>query len=256
MVKTTKKVLVIIPCFNEAGRIGDVVNSIHRALPASEVVVIDDSSGDTTALEASRQGAVVLGHPCNLGYGAALETGYLHAVNGPYDILLQMDGDGQHLASELHQLLSPLEEGSADIVIGSRYLGGKAQGSTPLIRRAGHRFFSAILLLLSGRRIADPTSGFQGLNRKALEFLSSGVFPCDYPDSDVILMSLLAGLRVREVPVRMVERKGGTSMHSGLKPIYYGMKMMLSLFIVLLNLPQWRRWRRSHASAGIATEGS
>lgn len=243
------RLIVVMPAHNEAGRIGPVIREIRRVLPSSSVVVVDDASLDDTGEEARREGADVLPHAVNMGYGGSLETAYLFALRQGYDVLVQMDGDGQHVAGEIPRLLEPLQQGSADMVIGSRY-GGDSHGgdgiTVPWIRKAGHRFFGGLLFLLTRRWFSDPTSGFQALNRRALEFLASGVFPCDYPDADVVLMAHLAGLRIREVPVRMVNRAGGVSMHSGWKPLYYGMKMLLSVFVVLLDTPRWRVWRRTH----------
>lgn len=239
----TKNILVIMPCYNEQGRIGAVVRSIQAVLPEAGVVVIDDSSSDSSISEAAAAGATVLPHVCNLGYGAALETGYLYAERNNADIVLQMDGDGQHLADQLPVILKDVSNGTADLVIGSRYLGGQSKEMTSWVRRLGHRVFAGIIFVLCGRKLKDPTSGFQALNRRALNLFSSGVFPCDYPDSDVILMAHMAGIRITEVPVVMKPRTGGTSMHSGLKPVYYGMKMLLSIFVVLLNHSTWHKWR-------------
>lgn len=236
------RTLVIIPAFNEAGRIRGVIRAIRETLPAADIAVVNDASRDGTVAEALEAGATVLPHAVNLGYGAALESGYLHALHAGYDIVLQMDGDGQHLASELPAILAPIAAGEADLVLGSRYLADGPPYHCQPLKRFGQRLFGAILRLLTGRRFTDPTSGFQALSRRAIRFFAGGVFPCDYPDADVLLMAYLAGLRIREVPTRMVNRAGGQSMHTGLKPVYYAMKMVLSIFIVLLNFHLWRRW--------------
>jgi len=249
MAATLQRVLVIMPARNEAGRVGAVIAAARAVLPGADIAVINDGSTDATAQEAAAAGAVILPHAVSLGYGAGLETGYLHAMRQGYDAVLQMDSDGQHLASELPKLCAPLAADAADIVLGSRYLAGGRFPISPL-RRLGQRFFALLLRVLTGQRFTDPTSGFQGLNRRALRFFASGVFPCDYPDADVLLMAHLAGLRIREVPVRMAGRTGGASMHAGWRPLYYGMKMLLSLFIVLLNIHIWWTWRRRHAAAG------
>jgi len=186
---------------------------------------------------------MVLPHVINLGYGAALETGYMYAAERGYDVVLQMDGDGQHLAEELPALLQPVKEGSADVVIGSRHLAENNSSATPPIRRIGQRIFQVLVFCLTRFHLSDPTSGFQALSKRAVFFLTSGVFPCDYPDADVIVMAHLSGLRIREVPVRMLE-SSGKSMHSGLSPLYYGIKMLLSMFVVLLNYGRWAKWRR------------
>jgi len=246
----TSKILVIISCFNEEGRVGQVIRNTRKAMPETDIVVIDDGSVDESVAEAIRNGVRVLRHPCNMGAGAAAETGYLYAVRYGYDILLQLDGDGQHPPHQLPDLLRTLQQGEADLVIGSRYLRSEDHKDTPFVRKFGHRVFSLIVGLLTGIRVYDPTSGFRGLNRKALRLFSDNVYPNDYPDSDVILMSHLAGLRMKEIPVHMEEREGGVSMHSGLTPIYYGFKMTLSMFIVLLNWRQWKNWRRDAAEPG------
>lgn len=238
-----QKTLVIMPALNEAGRIGAVIRGITSVLSGADILVVNDGSSDATGAEAMDAGAVVLSHAVQMGYGASLETAYLYASQKHYDVVLQMDSDGQHLASELPALLTALQKGPFDIVIGSRYAAPDSVFQTSIIRRTGQRFFGILLLILTGLRFSDPTSGFQGLNRRAVRFFSSGVFPCDYPDADVLLMAHEAGLRLGEVPVRMVSRSGGASMHDGWKPLYYGMKMLLSLFIVRLNTARWRRWK-------------
>lgn len=245
MAAAFQRILVIMPARNEQGRVGAVIEATRAVLPGADIAVINDGSTDATAPEAVTAGAVILPHAVSLGYGAGLETGYLYALDQGYDAVLQMDSDGQHLAGELPKLCAPLAADTADIVLGSRYL---AEGRFPIspLRRLGQRFFALLLRLLTGQRFTDPTSGFQGLNRRAIRFFASGVFPCDYPDADVLLMAHLAGLRIQEVPVRMAGRAGGASMHAGLRPLYYGMKMLLSLFIVLLNVHVWWTWRRVH----------
>jgi len=238
------KLLVIMPAHNEAGRIGRVIGEVRATLPEADIVVVNDASVDDTADVALKAGADVLPHAVNMGYGVSLETAYLYAMRKGYEVVVQMDGDGQHIAREIPCLLKPLCGGEADMVVGSRY--GEAGGSitVPLIRKVGHRFFAILLFLLTRRWFSDPTSGFQALNRRALELLASGVFPCDYPDADVLLMAHMSGLKIREVPVKMADREGGTSMHDGWKPLYYGIKMLLSVFIVILNTPVWRSWRQ------------
>ena len=241
---TSGKLLVIMPAHNEEGRIGRVVREIRSTLPEVDIVVVDDTSLDGTAAEAMRAGADVLPHAVNMGYGVSLETAYLYAMRAGYDVVVQMDGDGQHVAGEIPRLLEPLRAGSADMVVGSRYGASGGSITVSLVRKAGHRFFAVLLFVLTGRWFSDPTSGFQALNHRALALLASGVFPCDYPDADVLLMAHLSGLRIREVPVKMANRDGGTSMHAGWKPLYYGIKMLLSVFVVMLNSPAWRVWRK------------
>lgn len=234
------KILIVIPAHNEEGRIGAVVRGAREVMANSDVVVIDDQSKDRTAEEASEAGALVLSHLVNLGAGASYETGYLYAVRHGYDCVLQLDGDGQHPPGELPRILAPVASGEADLVIGSRYTSGAGKYRTPFLRRLGQRLFAWIIRVVARIPITDATSGFRCLGEKALRLFSSGVFPNDFPDADTLLMCHYAGLRIREVPVTMVERSGGKSMYTGLRPVYYGAKMFLSIFVVMLSRRRWK----------------
>ena len=236
-----KKFLVIIPAYNEEKRIDGVVRSIKDIYPMGDVLVVNDGSTDRTGEDAHRAGAIVLTHPVNLGYGSSLELGYFYALKHDYDIVVQMDGDGQHIAGEITKILSPVVHGEADIVIGSRYLHDENSYKTSLARRLGQKFFSAVFILLTHAAITDPTSGFQCLTRKVFKLYAHSRFPEDFPDTDVLLMASFAGFRVKEVPVVMANRSGGISMHAGLKPFYYMVKMVLSIFMVCLS---YRRWKK------------
>jgi len=122
MITGDQKVLVVIPAYNETGRIGEIVKSVKGVLPIAKVLVVNDCSSDDTRREAIEAGATVISHPINLGYGAALETGYLYALGNGFEYIIQMDGDGQHLPEEIPKIISPVLNGEADIVVGSRYL--------------------------------------------------------------------------------------------------------------------------------------
>lgn len=234
--------LVVIPAYNENTRVRDVVRSIREILPSVPVLVVDDSSHDDTRRQAQDAGALTISHVVNLGYGAALESGYLYALAHGYDVVVQMDADGQHLAGEIHKIYGPVREGKADIVLGSRYLDGGRPSSIRWLQRLGQKLFSWLFLIVSGMNITDPTSGFQCLNRRAMRLFATGAFPHDYPDTDVLLMAHFAGLRILETPVVMAPRAGGVSIHSGLKPIYYVMKMLVSMLMVTLNRRRWKNY--------------
>ena len=224
---------IIIPAYNEAGRIATSIAGI-RKFGNADVVVVDDGSDDDTAGEAKAAGARVIELPFNLGYGAALQTGFKYALDKGYEFAVQMDADGQHDPLSIEALISPVLKDEVDVVIGSRFL-DKGNYKAPFVRRMGMYFFGIIASLFTGRRITDPTSGFQTLNKKVMEFYASDAYPADYPDADVIIMLHRQGFRFKEVPVIM-HNAAKRSMHGGiLKPLYYIFKMMLSIFVTLLR---------------------
>lgn len=226
----SKRRLVIIPAYQEADTVRSVVSAARKALPGCDVVVVDDGSLDATASEARAAGAIVLRHPANLGYGAALQTGYKYAVRMGYEVVAQMDADGQHDPSSLRPLLAPIENAEVDMALGSRTL-SQVRYHLPLARRVGMRIFSALVCAATGMRVTDPTSGFQAMSAAVAKFLATDVFPSDYADADVLILLKRAGFRILEVPVVMHPAPGGRSMHRGLRPLYYVFRMLLSILV-------------------------
>jgi glycosyltransferase involved in cell wall biosynthesis len=228
-------ILVLIPAFNEAQRVGAVVEGVRRQVPEAAVLVVDDGSRDETAAVARSAGADVVRHPFNLGYGSALQTGYHYARRHGFARLVQLDADGQHDPSSVPRLLEALDRGS-DVVVGSRYLprrdGTARPPRTSLARRFGSWLFARLVTAWTGVRITDPTSGFQAMSARALEQLVLDNFPEDYPDADVLITLSRAGMRLCEMPVDMHERKGGVSMHRGGRVAYYVYKMFLTLALL------------------------
>jgi glycosyltransferase involved in cell wall biosynthesis len=169
-----------------------------------------------------------------MGYGVAIQTGYKYAFAKGYDFLVQMDGDGQHDPAHIPQLLAPVITGDTDLTIGSRFL--QFKGYEPSItRRVGMAFFRKTVSLITGTRITDSTSGYQAFNRDVIRFFTTEVFPCDYPDADMLITLHRAGYRMMEVPVRMYSNVQGKSMHGGIRPLYYIFKMLLSIFVTMLR---------------------
>ncbi len=232
-----------MPALNEAGRVGNVVRTLITSVPGIDVLVVDDASEDGTADEAIGAGAVAVSHPIRLGYGAALQTGYRYALRAGYDRSIQLDGDSQHDPSAAARVLEILRGREADVVVGSRFLAGAASPRTPLLRLVGMRFFSTLARLLTGQTWTDPTSGYIGLDQRAIRLLRGELFPDDYPDVDVLILMWAAGLKIIEVPVTMRARIGGKSMHSGLKPLYYVYKMTVSTAMTAI-----RSKRAAHVS--------
>jgi glycosyltransferase involved in cell wall biosynthesis len=229
------RLLVIIPAFDEAASIAQVIAGIFEVLTYADVLVVDDGSTDGTAEIARSAGATVVSHPFNMGYGVACQTGFKFARRHSYDYVVQMDGDGQHEPRCIPSLLSAVQDPDVDIVLGSRWL-GLAEYKGPLLRKFGKFFFGFLASLLTRHQVTDPTTGFQALTREVVDFYCTQVYPVDYPDADVIIMLDRAGFRVKEAPVIMYVNESGKSMHAGLlKPIYYGMKMMMSIAMTLLR---------------------
>lgn len=224
------RALAIVPAWNEDRTLAGVIGELRRAMPAWDICVVDDASTDATASVARRAGAMVLRLPINLGIGGAVQTGYLWARAHGYDVAAQIDGDGQHDPQYLEGALRPIADGTADVVIGSRYLGPGSFRSSAL-RRAGARYLSWLLRLRCRARIADPTSGFRVAGPRAIELFAAN-YPSDYPEPEAIALATRHGLRVQEVPVVMRERPHGTSSIGPARTLYYLIKVSLALLLL------------------------
>ena len=224
------RILVVVPAYNEAENLPGVLHALRVHAPACDVCVVDDGSTDETAARVRSLGVRVLRSPLNLGIGGAMQTGYLWARERGYDAAVQIDGDGQHDPADLAGVLGPIERGEADLVVGSRFLGGEGFRSTAL-RRAGIHYLSGLLRLRCGARVSDPTSGFRAAGRRALE-LFAAQYPSDYPEPESIALAVRAGLVIREVPVRMRARQHGRSSIDAWRTIYYLVKVSLALLIL------------------------
>lgn len=228
-----KKVLLMIPAFNEQDNIRDVLSDIQTHAPEMDCVVINDCSTDGTREVLRELGANYLDLPINLGIGGGVQTGYRYALEHGYDIAIQFDGDGQHDARFLRDLAAPIEAGTADVVIGSRFLEGEGFQSSAL-RRFGIQFLSGWIRMLCGVRVLDVTSGMRAVNREMME-LYAREYAQDYPEPEAILTGGLYGARIAEVPVRMRERKNGTSSISPVRSVYYMIKVSLNLVLARMS---------------------
>ncbi len=229
-----KKAIIIIPAYNEEKNIADVINGIKNVIPDADILVINDGGEDQTEEIVRELGAHVISLPYNMGYGAALQTGFKFALKKGYEYAVQIDADGQHDPEDIPKLLDEVFNNRADVIIGSRFL-GKGNYRASFIRKIGMLFFARLTSLIIGKKITDPTSGYQGINKHGLQFYAGDYYPVDFPDADVIIMLDRAGLKIKEIPVTMYPGVQGKSMHSGLKPVYYIFKMFLSIFVVLLR---------------------
>ncbi|MEO5357382.1 MAG: glycosyltransferase family 2 protein [Nitrospirae bacterium YQR-1] len=229
-----KKTLIIIPAYNEEKNIGAVLDGIRALQPDIDVVVVNDGSGDQTAMVSESHGAKVLNHTFNLGYGGALQSGFRFALMKGYDYVVTMDGDGQHDPACIKNLSEAHTATGANVVIGTRFLSeGYRMG---LIRKAGVAFFRAITRLYTGIKFTDPTSGFQMMDKTVFSYLAKGDnYPMDYPDANTIMLLHKKNFKIVETQVHMYHRLEGTSMHSGLRPIGYVIKMVLAIIMVALR---------------------
>jgi len=229
-----KKVLVIIPVYNEQDNIRKVVEEIRDELPDVDILVVDDGSIDGTQNQLKNlKNVVYLIHPFNIGYSLALKTGFKYAVNHDYDYILQIDGDGQHISSEAHKLLNTISSYDSDIVIGSRFM-EKSGYSHSILRRAGTYIFKSLIRTACNRNIYDPTSGFQALSRKVFTLYAGMPYFPQFPDANLIIEMILRGYVVQEVPVKMRKRSSGTGMHESIfSSVNYMMLVIYNIIIIL-----------------------
>jgi len=230
-------VLVIMPARNEASRIRPLLVELKDRHPEARLLVVDDASTDATAAVAAEEGAIVVQLPFHLGYGAALQSGYKYAVAHRFEYLVQMDSDGQHLPADVSGLLEHVINDECDLVVGSRFI-HEIEGDIEAparryemgtLRSLGRRTLCAFARM-GGLQVSDPTSGFQAMNRRTMLLFASDWYPSDYPDVDVLLLAHRRGLRLREHPVNMAPSPRPSTLHSGWLPVYYGYRMMLSLW--------------------------
>lgn len=227
------KSIVIIPAYNEEKSIVKTVQDICEHAPEFDYVIINDCSTDHTLSVCREHHLHVLNLPVNLGIGGAVQTGFLYAYKNGYDYAIQFDGDGQHDAKYLHEMRDYMIEQNADMLIGSRFLKKEGFQSTGM-RRFGIRYFSALIKLLTGQKITDPTSGMRMINRDILAMYSES-YPKDYPEPESVVAIMNSGKKVMEYPVIMRKRMEGTSSISPLKSIYYMIKVSLAIFLEMLR---------------------
>ncbi len=227
------KVMVIVPAWNEQGAVGEVVRSVKEVLPEVPVLVIDDYSDDATAQIAEGAGAQVLRLPVHLGLGGCVQTGYKLAYELGFEYVIRVDGDGQHEAADIPKILEALISTRAEFVIGSRFL-ESAGSHTSFTRSVGIVFFRVLLKAILGRTIYDPTSGFVGVNRRALQVFSRS-FPLSYPEIEVLVVLQRRRFRFEEVSCRMHPRRSGQSSITLVKSLRYMLHVMLGVFVNVLK---------------------
>jgi len=221
--------LVILPAFNEQESLGELLRDIRQNVPDYPVLVVNDGSTDRTGEVAGKENAAVLNLPCNLGVGGAVQAGFRYAFERGFAYAIRCDGDGQHPPSEIPRLVQGMREKNVDLVIGSRFLQEEGYTSTPF-RQCAITALGWLLSVICRRRVTDPTSGFQMLNRVLLCFFSRS-YPTDYPEPEALALMRRQGYDYAEVPTRFRERIAGHSSINGWGTAYYALKVFLALLV-------------------------
>jgi glycosyltransferase involved in cell wall biosynthesis len=226
-----KRVLIIVPAFNEEGSIQKVIGGVREHFPQADIIVVNDGSTDCTSERARAGMATVLDLPFNLGIGGAMQAGYRYAYEKGYDMAIQVDGDGQHDPAEISKLLDALETEKVDMVIGSRFIGNSNSEYKPaLMRKFGISILSRVISSIVGQKISDPTSGFRVANRRTIELFAFN-YPQDYPEPEVLVLLHRCDLKMKEIPVAMSGRASGESSITKFRSIYYMVKVLLAIFV-------------------------
>lgn len=238
-----EKVCIIIPCYNEQNNILEVIEETRLHNPDATILCVNDGSVDKTALIVrSDPGAKLIDLPCNLGVGGAVQAGFIYALRNDYDFAVKLDGDLQHPPEFVDNLLSELKSSGSDIVIGSRFIDSKGFQSS-FSRRIGISILRNWAFLLARETISDPTSGFRAYNRRAIEFMAAYYPSFDYPEPEELILARKNGLKLKEVPVTMRERKSGVSSISSSISFYYMAKVSLAMLFIAIRRPEpfWNR---------------
>ena len=231
------RVLIVIPAHNEAESIKGVLSSVKREIKDADILVINDKSTDDTEkiIRAHGSDVTIINNIYNLGYAYSIQTGIKYAERHGYDYVIQMDADGQHPAEEAKKLLDAAKKNGADIVLGSRYYKGSKYKS-PFFRRFGTRIFELMIRIFCHKKISDPLTGFQCLNKKTIKaYAKTGSYP-KYPDAGLVIEMLMKGYNIIEIPVVMKTREAGESMHDGIiGPIKYMITQLYTCVIIFIK---------------------
>lgn len=234
------KILLIIPSYNEED---NILNNYYRIMEYNkksvinyDVIIINDGSTDKTEEICKKNNIPYISLIHNLGIGGAVQTGYKYAYENGYDVAVQFDGDGQHDINYVKNIIEPIQNGTADMVIGSRFIDKSSSAfKTSKARRIGIKVISFFIKLITRKKIYDTTSGFRAVNKKIIKKFASN-YPVEYPEPVSTTELLRLGYDVSEVPVSMNERENGVSSIRAWKNIYYMVNVVLSIIIIGLGV--------------------
>lgn len=236
-----ESLLVLIPAFNEQAAIGPVIREIRDIVPGVPILVVDDSSVDATIQFARDAGADVLPLPHHLGLGGAVQAGYRLAFELGYQYVIRIDGDGQHDPGYIPKIYETLRSCGCEMVIASRFVEGEFEPSS-FLRGMGIRFFRLVLRPILGKAVRDPTSGFVGVNREALQVFSRS-FPLEYPEIETLVVLKRKAFRFVEIPCEMRPRMAGRSTITPMKSLYYIFHVLMGVFVNVLKYEGRRKNR-------------
>lgn len=232
------KALLIIPAYNEEKNILNTCNKIIEYNKGKkekiDFIVINDGSTDKTSEICYENNIPCISLINNLGIGGAVQTGYKYALDNNYDIAIQFDGDGQHDVRYVNNIAEDIKKGTADMVIGSRFVGNSSDFKSSKARRVGINIISFFIKLVTGKKIYDTTSGFRAINKQLIaEFASN--YPAEYPEPVSTAWVLKRKYIVHEVDVKMHKRENGVSSIRAWKNVYYMFNVILSIIVVGLE---------------------
>lgn len=228
------KIIAIVPAYNEQEAIVSVIKDLKSIQldPSHDlsIMIINDGSKDNTSSVAKELQVDVIDLPVNLGIGGAVETGFKYAIRYEFDVAFQFDGDGQHKASEIKKIITPIINSEADVVIGTRFLSNSRGFKSTKMRRIGIKIFKWLNYMIIHQKITDSTSGFRAYNKNSMHFLADN-YPTDYPEPESLVLLGKNGYRLKEVAVEMNERQEGTSSLSGFISLYYMIKVITAIIV-------------------------
>ena len=220
------KVLIIIPAYNEALNIEKTVKNVTENTDYNYIVINDCSKDETKAI-CEKNNFNVMSLPINYGLTSGIQLGMKYAYQNDYDIVIQFDGDGQHEAKYLKDLVKEIEENNQNVVIGSRFV-SKKKPFTP--RMFGSRLISICIKLVTRKKITDPTSGMRAYDKNAIKEFN--INKSLTPEPDTLVYMIKKGLNVKEVQVEMKDREFGESYLNPLKSISYMLNMLFSILFI------------------------
>lgn len=220
------KTLIIVPAYNEALNIEKTINDIKLNAPNMDYVIINDGSKDHTAEVIEKNNFNCIHGFLNLGLFGAVQTGFKYALEHDYDAVIQFDGDGQHSAKYLSDMVKEIENGT-DIVIGSRFVSEKKPMTA---RMLGSRLISFAIAVMTRKRIKDPTSGLRAYDRAVMKEYATDMN--NPPEPDTLVYMLRKKYKIKEIQVEMSEREFGESYLDLANTIKYMSRMLVSIFLI------------------------